>query len=133
MLVWPCTSRCNTEPISAGPLATTVSQDSSTQPGTDVDAPYVRPHSYMCLLLQDDTGALISAAAAAASQQQQEAAAGQQQQQAPNIPQMGPAFQGATAAAAWQEEEGSEETEGGLPEGVVLVRVLGCALLEFGG
>jgi hypothetical protein len=39
----------------------------------------------------------------------------------PGIPQMGPAFQGA-AAAAWQEEEGSEETEGGLPEGVVLVR-----------
>lgn len=76
------------------------------------------------LPLQEDTGALISAAAAAAAQQQQEQAAGQQpqQQQQPELPHMGAAFQ--RTAAAWQEDQDSEETEGGLPEGVVLVRLL---------
>lgn len=75
--------------------------------------------------LQDDTSALIEAAAAAAAQQQQEMAANQQQpqqqqgQQQQEGPEMGPAFQ--RSAAAWQTDEGSEETEGGLPEGVVLV------------
>jgi hypothetical protein len=76
-------------------------------------------------VLQDDTSALLQAAAAAAEQQQQEIAAGQQQQQSQHQqsqqvgPDMGPAFQ--RSAAAWQNDEGSEETEGGLPEGVVLV------------
>jgi hypothetical protein len=77
------------------------------------------------LRLQEDTRELISAAAAAAAQQQQEQAAGQQpqqQQQQPELPHMGPAFQ--RTAAAWQEDQDSEETEGGLPEGVVLVSML---------
>lgn len=75
--------------------------------------------------LQDDTGALLEAAAAAAAQQQQEMAAGQQppqqqtQDQQQEGPEVGPAFQ--RSAAAWQSDEGGEETEGGLPEGVVLV------------
>lgn len=79
---------------------------------------------YIMSPLQEDTGALISAAAAAAAQQQQEQAAGQQpqQQQQPELPHMGATFQ--RTAAAWQEDQDSEETEGGLPEGVVLVRLL---------
>jgi len=75
-------------------------------------------------LLQEDTDALISAATAAAAQQQQELAADQQQPQQPQqpqpqIPEMGPTA--VPSAAAWQDDDSSEETEAGLPEGVVLV------------
>lgn len=72
-------------------------------------------------LVQEDTNALISAAAAAAAQQQQELAADQQQSQQPQpqVPEMGPTA--VQSAAAWQDDDSSEETESGLPEGIVLV------------
>ena len=105
------------------------SSSCSTHPLLTIPPPHPSPP---LPLAQDDTGDLISAAAAAAVQQQQEAAGGQQQQQQQQQqgfgPDMGPAFQqgstaAAAAAAAWQLEgdADSQETEGGLPEGVVLV------------
>ncbi|KAF6254267.1 hypothetical protein COO60DRAFT_335706 [Scenedesmus sp. NREL 46B-D3] len=89
-------------------------------------------------LLLEDTQDLLATAAAASQGQQQ-----QQQQQAPesdepHVHQQQQQFAGAGSssssdqqATAWQEDDGDDETEAGLPEGVVLVRQFAHQCLLF--
>jgi hypothetical protein len=82
--------------------------------------------------LQEDTQDLLATVAAASTGQQQQQ---QEQQPAPELDQPNvqqqqqqppagtPASSSVEQAIAWQEEEGDNETEAGLPDGLVLVRL----------
>jgi hypothetical protein len=82
--------------------------------------------------LQEDTQDLLATVAAASTGQQQQQ---QEQQPAPELDQPNVQQQQQQQAAgtvpsssveqavAWQDEEGDDETEAGLPDGIVLVRV----------
>jgi hypothetical protein len=94
--------------------------------------------------LQEDTLDLLATAAPASDSQPQQEKQQQQEQAAPaqdqpyvqqQQPAGAPASSNVEQATAWQEEEGDDETEAGLPDGIVLVRIcwyLSCGLLELG-